>query len=213
MGEKKKKASFVVGITGSTGSGKTTFARSLKKELGGKAVLLPSDMYYRDQSDLPLQERFIQNMDCPEAFDNRLLALDIEKLASGEAIETPVYDFTNHTRKKQTRRLEAKPIILVEGLLIFALPEFRALFDYKIFLEVDADLRVCRRVLRDVAERRDRSVEAAIRQYLLSARPMDKIYVLPQRKHADEVLNWDIEDQKRIKKLAKKILRLASEGN
>lgn len=209
MGKKKKKASFIVGITGSTGSGKTTFARSLEKELGGKAVLLPSDMYYQDQSALPLQERFVQNMDCPEAFDNQLLATDIKKLASGEAIRAPVYDFTDHTREEEARPLKAKPIVITEGLLIFALPELRVLFDYKIFLEVDADLRVCRRILRDIVERRDGSAEAAIRQYLLSARPMDKIYVLPQKEHADEVLNWNVEDQKKIKKIARKILKLA----
>lgn len=172
--------------------------------------MLASDMYYKDQSDLPLQERFAQNMDCPEAFDNQHLVSDIERLASGEAINGPVYDFTDHTRKEETQPLEAKPIIIVEGLLIFVLSELRDLFDYKVFLEVDADLRVCRRVLRDVAERRDGSVEAAIRQYLLSARPMDKIYVVPQKKYADEVFNWNIEKREKIKKFAQKILELAS---
>jgi uridine kinase len=138
--------------------------------------------------------------------------IHLKKLASGEAAESPVYDFTDHTRKKETRHVEAKPVVIVEGLLIFALPKMRILFDYKIFLEVDADLRVCRRVLRDVAEGRDGSVEAAIRQYLRSARPMDKLYVLPQRKYADEVIDWNIEDPKKIKKLTKKILKLASEN-
>jgi len=205
--EKNTRKSFIVGITGSTGSGKTTFAKSLKKELGNQAVLLSSDMYYKDQSRLPLGERFKQNMDQPEAFDNQLLVSHLKKLASGKSIDVPVYDFTDHTRKKESRHLETRPMIVVEGLLIFSKPELRSLFDFKIFLEVDADLRVCRRVLRDVAERRDGSVEAAVKQYLSSARPMDKIYVLPQKRYADVVIDWSREDPGKIKELARKILK------
>ena len=214
MGEnnkKKKTTTLVVGITGSTGSGKTTFAQSLQKELEGQATLLASDMYYRDQSQMPLQERFAQNMDCPEAFDHQLLMTDIQKLASGETIQAPIYDFTDHTRRDQARTLETKLLLIVEGLLIFSSPELRGLFDYKVFLEVDADLRVCRRVLRDIAERRDGSAEAAIRQYLLSARPMDKLYVLPQKKHSDEVVDWNVKDDQKIKSLAEKLLRMAAQ--
>jgi uridine kinase len=180
---------FVVGITGSTGSGKTTFTKDLQKELGDQAVLLSSDMYYKDQGLLPLRERLTQNMDCPEAFDNQLLITHIQKLVSGEDIKAPIYDFTDHTRRKDTRHLKAKPILIVEGLLIFARPQLRSLFDLKIFLEVPADLRLCRRILRDVAEKRSGSVKAAIDQYLTSARPMDKVYVLPQKKYADLVIS------------------------
>lgn len=203
----KKTTSFIVGITGSTGSGKTTFAKSLQKELKDQAVLLSSDMYYKDQSSLPFKQRFTQNMDQPEAFDNQLLISHIKKLSSGENIEAPIYDFTDHTRKKETRSLKAKPIVIVEGLLIFASPQLRSLFDLKVFLEADADLRVCRRVLRDVADRRDGSLESAIKQYLFSARPMDKIYVSPQKKYADVVVDWNEEDLKKVRRLARRILK------
>ena len=168
--------------------------------------MLTSDMYYKDQSHLPLQERFRQNMDQPEAFDNQLLISHLKKLSLGGDIEAPIYDFTDHTRKEKTGHLKAKPVIVVEGLLIFSSSKLRSFFDLKIFLEADADLRVCRRVLRDVAERRDGSAKAAIEQYLFSARPMDKVYVAPQKEYADLVINWNEEDAEEIKKLAKKIL-------
>lgn len=206
----KRKPSFIVGITGSTGSGKTTFAKSLQKEIGEQAALLSSDMYYKDQSHLPLRERFRQNMDQPGAFDNQLLIAQLGKLSSGEDIEVPIYDFTDHTRKEETRYLKARPVIVVEGLLIFSNSELRSLFDLKVFLEADADLRVCRRVLRDVTERRDGSVESAIKQYLFSARPMDKIYIFPQKKDADLVISWNEENPGKVKRLAKKILKLTS---
>jgi uridine kinase len=191
MGERRGRRTLVVGITGGTGSGKTTFTESLQRELDDQAIFFSSDMYYKDQSLLPLKERFAQNMDCPEAFDNQLLITHIKKLVSGKDVEAPIYDFTDHTRKENTRHLRAKPILIVEGLLIFAKPQLRSLFDLKIFLEVPADLRLCRRILRDVAERRSGSIKAAIDQYLSSARPMDKVYVLPQKKYADLVISTE----------------------
>lgn len=205
MGGKQRNSSFIVGITGSTGSGKTTFAKKLIQALGDQAVLLSSDMYYKDQSHLPLKKRLKSNMDRPEAFDNKLLVEHIEKLAQGQEIGTPIYNFVDHTRKKEREVLIPRPIVIVEGLLVFATKRLRDLFDLKIFMEVDADIRVIRRILRDVAERRDGSLEAAIRQYLNSARPMDKVYVAPQKKYADLTISWNEADPAEVARVAKLI--------
>ena len=200
-----RKKSFVIGITGSTGSGKTTFALRLKKAIG-EAVVLSSDRYYKDQSHLPLSLRLKENMDQPSAFDNELLERDIEKLAQGKSIHAPFYDFLTHTRKKKTEVLKSKPVVIVEGLLLFVPPKLRSLFDLRIFLVVDSDLRVCQRILRDVRENRNGSVEKAIEQYLFSARPMDKVFVQPQKRYADLIIDWNNKDERKIESLARLIL-------
>lgn len=181
---------FIIAIAGGTGSGKSLFANILAKRFPNKMVSIPQDMYYKDQSDLSIERRIKSNMDTPDAVDINLLVSHIKTLAEGKPIQQPLYDFPTHTRRKETKRLGPKPVIVVEGLLTLSTKDLRELFDLTIFIDVDPDLRLARRIQRDVKEKRNKSLEASIEQYLTSARPMHKIYVEPQRNHADLIIPW-----------------------
>ncbi|HIE52836.1 MAG TPA: uridine kinase [Armatimonadetes bacterium] len=182
---------FLLGIAGGTGSGKTTVARQIAAGVGEKWVLLiEEDAYYRDLSHLPPEERAQVNFDHPQALDFDLLRRHLEQLRAGQAIERPVYDFATHTRRPETLRLEPRPLILVEGILVLAEPRIREVLDLKLFVDAPADLRFLRRLQRDLAER-GRTVESVIAQYLATVRPMHEQFVEPSRQYADLVLPGD----------------------
>ena len=179
---------IVFGVAGGTASGKTTVARSILDQVGAHRVAyLPHDAYYRDLSHLPLDQRAQQNYDHPDALESDLLARHIRELCAGRAIQLPVYSFADYTRKPETVTVEPAPVILVDGILIFAEPELRALMDIKIFVDVEADIRLIRRIERDTRER-GRTLSSTIFQYLDTVRPMDLEFVQPSRRYADVIL-------------------------
>ena len=179
---------LVIGIAGGSGSGKTTVAQALMERVGPEHVaFLPHDAYYRDFSHLPPEKRAQVNYDHPDSLETPLLVEHIRRLREGRVIERPVYDFTRHARRAETVRVEPRPIILVEGILILAEPELRHQLDIKIYVDTDADLRFIRRLLRDVEER-GRTVESVIRQYLTTVRPMHLEFVEPSKRYADIII-------------------------
>ncbi|NOZ30240.1 MAG: uridine kinase [Chloroflexi bacterium] len=179
---------ITIGVAGGTGSGKTTIAHAILKRVGWHRIAyLQHDAYYHDASNLPPEERAKLNFDHPDALDNALLAQHIRDLQAGRPVEVPIYDFTTHTRKPETRRVNPEPVILVEGILIFAEPMLRDLMDIKIFVDTDSDLRFIRRLQRDIRER-GRTVESVIEQYLSTVRPMHLEFVEPSKRYADIII-------------------------
>jgi uridine kinase len=180
--------SLIIGICGGTGSGKTTVAnRILESVSADEVVFLQQDSYYRNITDLPLDYRNIANFDHPDALDNDLLVNHVRRLKAGEAVELPVYDFRTHTRMNETRHVEAKPIVIVEGILIFADPRLLEQMDIKVFVDTPDDIRFIRRLRRDLDER-GRTVESVIEQYVVTVRPMHMQFVEPSKRHADVII-------------------------
>ncbi len=178
---------MVIGICGGSGSGKTTVARHILDALRDRIVYLQQDHYYKDLSNLPLEERCHLNFDHPDAVDLDMMLQHVRALRAGQAIECPVYDFTQHIRRPETARVEPEPAIVVEGILIFTSEALRNLMDIKIFVDTDADLRFLRRLRRDIEER-GRTVESVIRQYLETVRPMHLQFVEPTKRYADVII-------------------------
>lgn len=179
---------MIIGICGGTGSGKTTVARRILENVDRDYVaFLQHDSYYRNLGDMPIELRHQINFDHPDALDNELFANHIRALRAGEPIEMPVYDFASHTRQPQTERIEPKPILIIEGILIFSDPQLRELMDLRIFVDTADDLRFIRRLQRDVTER-GRSVDLVIRQYLETVRPMHEQFVEPSKRFADVII-------------------------
>ena len=178
---------LIIGIVGGTGSGKTTVARAICQVHAGQAVILDQDAYYRDLAELPLEERRRVNFDHPDAIDAELLAEHLTLLRAGHAVDKPTYDYAAHTRGRETVRIEPRDVVLVEGILLFADPAIRALFDIKVFVDVADDVRFIRRLLRDMAER-GRTVEMVIEQYLSTVRPMHQEFVEPSKRYADIII-------------------------
>ncbi len=179
---------FVIGIAGGTGSGKTTVARRIYDSLHlDSAVFLDHDSYYRELDHLPMEERRRVNFDHPDSLDNDLLVAHLERLIAREPIDKPVYDFAAHTRAGTTVRIEPRDVILVEGILIFGDPRLRELFDLKIFVDTEADVRFIRRMRRDL-EMRGRTVESVVEQYLGTVRPMHFEFVEPSKRYADVII-------------------------
>ncbi|MCX7976888.1 MAG: uridine kinase [Bellilinea sp.] len=179
---------LVIAIAGGSGSGKTTVATEILKRVGSHRIAyLPHDAYYRDLKDLPPAQRELVNFDHPNSLETSLMIEHIRKLKNWEAIELPVYDFTTHTRTNRTIHIEPQRVILVEGILIFAEPALRELFDVKIFVDTDPDLRFIRRLERDIRER-GRTTESVIRQYLNTVRPMHMDFVEPSKRYADVII-------------------------
>ena len=180
--------SMIIGISGGTGSGKTTVAnRILESVSASEVVFIQQDSYYRNLQDLPLDIRQCANFDHPDAIDNELLINHIRKLKAGELIELPLYDFRTNSRLPETRRVEPKPIVIVEGILIFTDSRLLKLMDIKVFVDTPDDIRFIRRLRRDVAER-GRTVESVIDQYLATVRPMHMQFVEPSKREADVII-------------------------
>ena len=179
---------MIIGISGGTGSGKTTVAnRILESVSASEVVFIQQDTYYRNLKDVPLDYRQLPNFDHPDALDNDLLVNHVRKLRAGEVIELPVYDFRTHMRLNETRRVEPKPIVIVEGILIFADPRLLEQMDIKVFVDTPDDIRFIRRLRRDIAER-GRTVESVIEQYLATVRPMHMQFVEPSKREADVII-------------------------
>jgi len=179
---------LIIGIAGGSGSGKTTLANSILEAIGeDKIALLPHDAYYRDQRNKSLEERRLVNYDHPDSLETDLMIKHIQTLTRGEAIDLPVYDFKQQTRVAETVRIQPKPIILVEGILIFVEPNLRNLFSMKLFVDTDQDICFIRRLLRDVTER-GRTVESVIDQYLRTVRPSFIEFVEPTKRFADVII-------------------------
>lgn len=179
--------SLVIGVVGGSGSGKTTVARAIFDRLGLDAVFLDQDAYYHDLSHLPLDDRARVNFDHPDAIDTDLFVAHIEELRAGRPIETPTYDFTRHTRAAAVVRVDPRDVVIVDGILLFAEPRLRRLFDIKLFVDVDDDIRFIRRLQRDLHDR-GRTVDGVIRQYLDTVRPMHLEFVEPSKRYADVIL-------------------------
>ncbi|MEM6995358.1 MAG: uridine kinase [Myxococcota bacterium] len=178
---------FVVGIAGATGSGKTTVARRLAEAMSGQAVLLQHDAYYRDRPDLPYEKRCELNFDHPDSLQTSLLVEHIEQLRAGVAVGVPSYDFTQHRRFESKERLRPAAVIIVEGILVLADEDLRALLDLKIFVDTDSDLRAFRRIRRDI-EQRGRTFASIRKQYYETVRPMTLQFVEPSKRWADIII-------------------------
>ena len=178
---------LVLGIAGGTGSGKTTLMENIITRLGGSVTVLSHDNYYKRRDELSYEERCRINYDEPAAFDTDLMVQHLALLRRGEPVDCPVYDFTQHNRSHRTVRLVPQRVIIVEGILIFENEELRDLMDIRIFVDTDADIRLCRRIRRDVNER-GRTLESVLNQYQQTVKPMHERYVDPSRKYANLVV-------------------------
>jgi uridine kinase len=177
-----------IGVAGGTGSGKTTVATTLVQRVGPERIAyLQQDAYYKDLSGLPLAERARLNFDHPDAIETGLLVEHLQQLRRGEPAEVPIYDFTTYVRRPETRHVPPRPVILLEGLLILAEPAVRNLLDIKIYVDTDPDLRIIRRIRRDIVER-GRSLDSVIEQYLNTVRPMHLEFVEPSKRYADVIV-------------------------
>jgi uridine kinase len=179
---------LIIGIAGGTGSGKTTVANAILSRVGADHIaVIPHDAYYRDLTALPPVLRAQVNFDHPDSLETSLLIQHVQQIRAGMAINLPVYDFKTHTRTPQTIRTEPKPVIMVEGILIFLEPGLRDLLDIKIYVDTDADIRFIRRLQRDIKER-GRTSESVVKQYLDTVRPMHMEFVEPSKRYADVII-------------------------
>jgi uridine kinase len=177
-----------IAVAGGTGSGKTTVSNAILERVGSHHIAyIPHDGYYKDLSHIPLVDRKIINFDHPDALDTALMREHIVALQAGQPVEIPIYDFTIHQRTTRSQHVEPQPIILVEGILVLAEQSLRPLFDVKIFVDTDADIRFIRRLKRDIAER-GRTAESVIEQYLNTVRPMHMEFVEPSKRYADVII-------------------------
>lgn len=178
---------IVIGIAGGTGSGKTTLINRIKNEFNDEITILSYDFYYKENSHLPFEEREKLNYDHPNSFETGLMVEHINQLKEGRPVERPVYDFVIHNRRTETIKVEPAKVIIVEGILIFENKELLELFDIKVFIDTDADVRIIRRIMRDVRER-GRSLDSVINQYLTTVKLMHEEFVDPSKKNADIII-------------------------
>lgn len=178
---------MVLGVAGGTGSGKTTLTRRLKDRFGDQISVISHDNYYKRQDHLTYDERCRTNYDHPDAFDTDLMVEHLAALKRGETIYCPVYDFSEHNRSDDLLEIKPAPVILVEGILIFASQELCDLMDIKVFVDTDADVRILRRIVRDV-KKRGRTLDSVVSQYLTTVKPMHEQFVEPSKRRADLII-------------------------
>jgi len=184
---------MIIGICGGTASGKTIFAKKILELVGADSIIyLEHDAYYLARDQLPQALRDVRNFDHPDSLDNALFISHLKQLSHGEPIERPIYDFTADRRTQATYHILPKPVILVDGVLIFAIEELRNLFDIKVFIDAEADIRLARRLQRDILER-GRSPQSVLDQYLCTVRPMHRQFVEPSKRYADIIIHGKIE--------------------
>lgn len=195
----------VIGVAGGTGSGKTSVTRSIIQRFTDKTILMvEQDYYYKDQSHLPFEERLKTNYDHPLAFDNDLLIEHLEALIDERSIEKPVYDYKMHTRSEETIHIKPKEVIIVEGILVLEDERLRDLMDIKVFVDTDADVRIIRRLMRDINER-GRTLDSVIEQYINVVRPMHLQFVEPTKRYADIIIPEGGQNHVAIDLMASKI--------
>lgn len=189
MTEKEtRRRPVIIGVTGGSGSGKTTVSEAIFHQLNGHSILMiQEDSYYKNQDDKPFEERVKTNYDHPDAFDTDLFIKQLKQLQNWETIEKPVYDYVNHTRSKETIIQEPKEVIIVEGILVLNDPRLRDLMDIKIFVDTDDDIRIIRRIQRDMEER-GRSLDSIINQYMATVKPMYHQFIEPTKRYADIIV-------------------------
>lgn len=195
----------IIGVTGGSGSGKTTVSREIFEQLHGHSLLmLQEDSYYNDQSDMPFEERIKTNYDHPNAFDTELLVKQLKDLLDWKTIEKPIYDYTEHTRSSEVEKVEPKEVIILEGILVLNDPALRDLMDIKIFVDTDDDIRIIRRIQRDIEER-GRSLQSVIDQYKSTVKPMYHQFIEPTKRYADIIVPEGGENQVAIDLLVTKV--------
>ena len=178
---------MVIGLAGGTGSGKTTITKKLMQRFGGEVSVIHHDNYYKAHHDMPYEERAKLNYDHPDAFDNELFVQAVRDLKAGKDVVCPIYDYSIHDRSDKTIVVKSAKVVIVEGILIYAVPELRELMDIKLFVDADADVRILRRIRRDVRDR-GRSLESVIDQYLTTVKPMHEQFVEPSKRYADLII-------------------------
>lgn len=198
----------ILGVAGGTGSGKTTVARAILDAVGAERLaFLPHDSYYQDVPFAPAEAIQRHNFDHPSAFDTELFIAHLEALKRGAAIESPLYDFVRHRRRVETVRVEPRRVVLVEGILLLAEPTIRDLLDFKIYVDTDPDVRLTRRILRDIRER-GRSVDDVLRQYMETVRPMHLEFVEPSKRWADVIVPEGGENRVALEMVAARVEQL-----
>ena len=178
---------MIIGIAGGTGSGKSTLSKNISQYFGDRITVIRHDDYYKAHDDMSYEERAQLNYDHPDAFDTPLLLKHLDMLKCGMEIDCPIYDYTVHNRSKETRRIVPTPVIILEGILIFENKDVCDRMDLKIFVDTDADVRIIRRIIRDV-KKRARTLESVVTQYLKTVKPMHEAFVEPSKKHADIII-------------------------
>lgn len=200
-----KKKPIVIGVTGGSGSGKTTVSRAIFEQLKGHSLLMiEEDSYYNDQSNVSFEERVKTNYDHPNAFDTDLLVSQINELLNWKSIEKPIYDYKQHTRSQETVTVEPKEVIILEGIMVLNDPRLRDLMDIKIFVDTDDDIRIIRRIQRDMEER-GRSLQSVIDQYLATVKPMYHQFIEPTKRYADIIVPEGGQNQVAIDLLVTKV--------
>jgi uridine kinase len=200
----------IIGIAGGTGSGKTTVARAIYDRVGKDRIeWISHDSYYRSFDGLSPEERHKINFDHPDSLETELLARHLDVLCKGSSVDVPMYDFTTHARKAETQRVEARKVIIVEGILVLAEPELRRRIDIKLFVDTPADIRFVRRLMRDI-KARGRSLESVVEQYITTVRPMHEEFVEPSKRHADLIIPEGGENQVALDAITARVEHLLS---
>jgi uridine kinase len=183
---------MIIGVCGGTASGKTIFSKRIVEIVGSDLIIyLEHDAYYKGLDELPPELKEKKNFDHPDSLENDLFIKHLKMLQANQPIERPVYDFTKHQRTSETYRIEPKPVILVDGILLFAIKKLRQMFDIKVYIDAEADIRLARRLQRDIFER-GRSTESVLEQYFTTVRPMHELFVEPSKNYADVIIHGKV---------------------